>query len=175
MPNTATHGTNTELDRCIDDCYSCANSCNTTVAYCLEKGGRHADAHIALMLDCAAICETAATSMSRNSTVHTLICRACAEICRKCEDSAAALARIRRCRSARTFAGNAPRVASEWLPDQRMLAHRLVHPRRQVGADNGCATDDWIFHHRVSPAACTVASTARYVLRWKRAPMLRMA
>ena len=87
MPNTATHGTNTELDRCIDDCYSCATSCNTTVAYCLEKSASHADAvHLALMLDCAAICETAASSVSRNSTVHTLICRACADICRKCED-----------------------------------------------------------------------------------------
>ena len=87
MPNTATHGSNTELDRCIDDCYNCANSCNTTVAYCLEKGGRHANAaHIALMLDCAAICETAASSMGRNSNAHPLICRACADICRKCED-----------------------------------------------------------------------------------------
>lgn len=87
MPNTATHGSNTELDRCIDDCYNCANSCNTTVAYCLEKGGRHANAaQIALMLDCAAICETAASSMGRNSNAHPLICRACADICRKCED-----------------------------------------------------------------------------------------
>ena len=86
MPHIASHSTNPEVDRCIDDCYNCATSCNTTVAYCLEKGGRHAEAaHIALMLDCASICETAASSMSRNSNVHNLICRACADICRKCE------------------------------------------------------------------------------------------
>lgn len=74
-----------ELDRCIDECYDCAKSCNATVPYCLEKGGRHADAHhIALMLDCAATCETAAQSMSRNSSVHR---QECADACRKCAES----------------------------------------------------------------------------------------
>lgn len=86
MPHTAGHTANPEVDRCIDDCYNCARSCNATVAHCLEKGGKHAEAqHIALMIDCAAICETAAGSMGRNSNVHGTICRACAEVCRQCE------------------------------------------------------------------------------------------
>ena len=86
MPHTTGHTSSAELDRCIDECYDCARSCNSTLPYCLEKGGRHADAqHIALMLDCAAICETAASSMARNSSVHRQVCRTCAEVCRQCE------------------------------------------------------------------------------------------
>lgn len=84
MPHT--QALNPDVVQCIDDCYHCATTCNATVAHCLEKGGKHADPqHIALVLDCAAICETAAQSMSRNSTVHGQICRVCAEICRQCE------------------------------------------------------------------------------------------
>lgn len=75
-----------EVARCIDDCHHCATTCQATVTHCLEKGGKHAEAqHIALMLDCAAICETAAGSMSRNSNAHGTICAACAEVCRQCE------------------------------------------------------------------------------------------
>ena len=59
---------------------------HAAIPYCLDKGGRRADAqHIALMLDCAGICETAAVSMSRNSSVHGQICGVCAEVCRQCE------------------------------------------------------------------------------------------
>ena len=84
MPHT--QAASPEVAQCIDDCHQCATTCNATVAHCLEKGGKHADAqHIALMLDCAAICETAAQSIARNSSVHGHICRACAEICRQCE------------------------------------------------------------------------------------------
>ena len=86
MPHVAGHTANPKLDRCIDDCYNCATSCHATVTHCLGKGGNHAEArHIVLLTDCAAICETAAGSMSRNSDLHSVICRACAEICRACE------------------------------------------------------------------------------------------
>jgi len=86
MPHTAGHTANPELDRCIDDCYSCATSCGTTLSYCLEQGGKHAEAkHIALMFDCSAICETAAGSMARNSDAYGQICRVCAQVCRACE------------------------------------------------------------------------------------------
>jgi hypothetical protein len=75
-----------EMVQCIDECLHCATTCNATVAHCLEKGGKHADPqHIALMLDCATICEAAAASMSRSSAVHGTFCRACADICRQCE------------------------------------------------------------------------------------------
>lgn len=86
MPHTAKQAVNPEVAQCIDDCHDCATTCSATVAYCLEKGGKHADAqHIGLMLDCSAICETAAHSMARNSSVHGNFCRACAEVCRQCE------------------------------------------------------------------------------------------
>jgi hypothetical protein len=86
MPHAVGHTANSELDRCIDECHDCATSCNATVSHCLERGGKHAETqHIALMLDCAAICETAAASMARESRVHGKICRACAEVCRQCE------------------------------------------------------------------------------------------
>lgn len=88
MPHVAGHTGNAAMDQCIDECNHCANICNATVAHCLEKGGKHADAkHIALLLDCAAICETSAASMSRQSNVHGHLCGACAEICRLCEES----------------------------------------------------------------------------------------
>ena len=84
MPHT--QALNPEVAQCIDDCYHCATTCNATVVHCLEKGGKHAEPqHIALMLDCAAICEAAADSMARNSSVHGQICSVCAEICRQCE------------------------------------------------------------------------------------------
>lgn len=84
MPHT--HAVTPEVAQCINECYHCATICNATVAHCLEKGGNHTDAqHVALMLDCATICEAAAQSMSRNSAVHGQICGVCAEICRQCE------------------------------------------------------------------------------------------
>jgi hypothetical protein len=84
MPHTQT--LSPEVAQCIDDCNHCASMCNTTIGHCLEKGGSHAEAHhIALMLDCAAICQTAAQSMSRSSAVHEQISRVCAEVCRQCE------------------------------------------------------------------------------------------
>lgn len=85
MPH-ATVTTTPEVDRCVDDCLTCASTCNATLAHCLAKGGKHVDAqHIALMLDCAAICEMAAASMSRHSPVHAQLCGACAEVCQACE------------------------------------------------------------------------------------------
>jgi hypothetical protein len=84
MPH-ATVTTNPRFDQCIDDCLTCASTRNTTLAHCLVMGGRHADAlHIALMVDCAAICETAAASMARNSPVHVQMSGACAEVCQAC-------------------------------------------------------------------------------------------
>ena len=92
MPHTANHTGNAALDQCIDDCQHCATSCHATVAHCLEKGGKHADPrHIALLLDCAAICETAAASMAHQSSVHSTICAACADVCRACEQSCRAM------------------------------------------------------------------------------------
>lgn len=92
MPHTASHTGKTAMDHCIDDCQHCATACHACLAHCLEKGGKHADpAHIALLLDCARMCETAAASMAHHSSVHGTICGACVEVCRICEQSCRAL------------------------------------------------------------------------------------
>lgn len=92
MPHVAGHTGNAAMDKCIDDCQHCAALCHACVAHCLKLGGEHADPqHIALLLDCAAICEASAASMSRQSSVHGQLCAACAEICRLCEESCRAL------------------------------------------------------------------------------------
>jgi hypothetical protein len=60
------------------------------VAYCLQKGGTHAEAaHIGLLLDCAEICQTSANFMLRGSEQHTQTCAACAAICEVCAEECA--------------------------------------------------------------------------------------
>lgn len=86
MTHSEDHTSSPAMSQCIDDCHACANSCNATMIHCLNLGSGHsAPRHIALLLDCAALCEVAATSMSRSSVVHADICRACAAVCRACE------------------------------------------------------------------------------------------
>ncbi|HEX2973768.1 MAG TPA: four-helix bundle copper-binding protein [Tepidisphaeraceae bacterium] len=74
-----------QMQRCIDECSHCHAHCLSTVQYCLEQGGRHAEAnHIRLMLDCAEICQTSANFMIRGSNLHTRTCAVCAEVCEQC-------------------------------------------------------------------------------------------
>jgi len=85
MAHTADQHVSAEMKQCLDDCSSCHDICLTTVAHCLQMGGKHADAaHITLLLDCAQICETSADAMLRHSTQSATICRACADIGRAC-------------------------------------------------------------------------------------------
>jgi hypothetical protein len=73
--------------RCIDDCVRCHEVCLSTIPYCLEMGGRHAEeAHITLLLDCANIAQTSADFMLRGSDEHARVCDACSVICRRCAD-----------------------------------------------------------------------------------------
>ena len=84
----ATHTMSREMQQCIDECHACHSVCLQTARHCLEKSGRHADAHhVTLLLDCAEICETSAGFLSRMSDHHSSVCRTCAEICRACEES----------------------------------------------------------------------------------------
>jgi hypothetical protein len=53
-----------------------------TIAYCLQMGGKHAEAsHIRLLMDCAEICATSANYMLRGSDLHTRTCAVCAKAC----------------------------------------------------------------------------------------------
>ena len=88
MTTTARHHLGAEMQQCIKDCEDCHHICIETVAYCLQTGGRHAEAsHIGLLLDCAAICHTSADFMLRGSALHGRICAVCAEVCDRCAQS----------------------------------------------------------------------------------------
>ena len=81
-----------EMEVCIENCTECHRICLETMEYCLGMGGKHADAeHIALLADCAQICQTSADFMIRDSRLHQQICAACAAVCRRCADDCAAL------------------------------------------------------------------------------------
>jgi hypothetical protein len=93
-----------DMDTCIAECTACHRICVETLAYCLGKGGRHAEArHARILLDCAEICQTSADVMIRGSDLHKSTCRACAEICAPCAESCAAIAdnaQMKRCADA---------------------------------------------------------------------------
>lgn len=84
----ATAPLSAEMLSCLEECKKCEEICRETLSYCLEKGGDHAEpSHIALLRDCAKICETSASFLARGSAQHAIVCRACADICKACEES----------------------------------------------------------------------------------------
>ena len=77
-----------EMHACIRACLACAQLCTETVTHCLLRGGAHAEAnHIATLLSCAEICQVSANAMLRGSHTHLSTCRACSEICKACAAS----------------------------------------------------------------------------------------
>lgn len=71
--------------RCVKECQDCHSICQETATYCLQQGGRHADAeHITLLLDCAASCQNSADFMLRGSQLDARACAFCAEVCNRC-------------------------------------------------------------------------------------------
>jgi hypothetical protein len=95
---------NERMQDCVDRCNECREACLTTMAHCLEKGGRHASVqHITLLVDCAEICQTSANFMSRGSKLHAGVCGQCAEVCEACARSCEEMgddAEMRRCAEA---------------------------------------------------------------------------
>ena len=76
---------NENMQQCIQNCTECHNTCVTTAAYCLEKGGGHIEAsHMRLLQDCAQSCATSADFMLRGSELHPQVCGVCAEACERC-------------------------------------------------------------------------------------------
>jgi hypothetical protein len=87
MPRTALNLIAPAVRRCIDECIRCHEVCLSTIPYCLEQGGRHAEeAHVTRLLDCADICRTAADFMLRGSDEQSRLCAACAVLCLRCAD-----------------------------------------------------------------------------------------
>ena len=93
-----------KMKACIDSCRSCEQACASSVAHCLELGGKHAaPEHITLLLDCAGICATAGNFMVRGSHHSAHLCGECAEICDACGKSCEQFsddAMMRRCADA---------------------------------------------------------------------------
>jgi hypothetical protein len=89
------------MTRAINDALDCYRVCEETLTYCLQQGGRHAEAtHIELLEDCAEICRTAAGFMARGSTHHAEVCAVCAKVCQHCAEDCARFGddeQMRRC------------------------------------------------------------------------------
>jgi hypothetical protein len=76
---------NDEMEVCLQNCRECQRICLETASFCLQLGSEIASGPvIRLLLDCAEICQTSANFMLRNSDLHGLTCRACAEVCARC-------------------------------------------------------------------------------------------
>ena len=77
-----------QMQGCINACQACHNVClETAIGYCLDQGWPHAERrHVALMLDCAAICQSSANFLLRGSPFIDHTCSLCADICRHCAD-----------------------------------------------------------------------------------------
>jgi hypothetical protein len=83
------HEPDDKFKECIRECWECRTECQTTLFnHCLQEGGEHLEeSHVKLMMDCIQICQTAADFMTRNSSLHAEICKACASVCEVCADS----------------------------------------------------------------------------------------
>lgn len=85
MTQTSGHKMSDAMQKCIDACTECEQSCLAAVAHCLELGGKHAEnSHIQLLLDCAEMCRTSISSMLRGSQHQPHVCGLCATICTSC-------------------------------------------------------------------------------------------
>ena len=80
------HKMNVEMQRCVDACLKCYQTClGMAMGHCLETGGEHvAPAHLRLMMACAEICRTSAHFMLIQSAHSKHVCAECTEICRSC-------------------------------------------------------------------------------------------
>jgi len=77
-----------QMQKCIDDCSKCYQTCTMTLRHCIEMDGSHAEAkHLTLLMDCAKICKMAEDFMLRGSEHHACICTECVHICEQCADS----------------------------------------------------------------------------------------
>lgn len=81
---------------CLDTHRKCLEAARLVAAY-LDRP--IATTLIATLTDCAEICQTTANSMIRGSSLHTIMCDACARACRHCAEECGRLsdARFARC------------------------------------------------------------------------------
>ena len=96
------HAFSQEVTTCIEKARACALTCRAmAMTHCLESGGDHTEPqHFRLMMDCAAICDTAAAFMAHKSQFHYELCRLCADVCKACAASCEKLDGMEDCVSA---------------------------------------------------------------------------
>lgn len=74
-----------KFSSCIQACYACAEACNHCAVECLQEQDVKMMARcIALDIDCAQICEAAASAMARASESAKSYCELCAKACDQC-------------------------------------------------------------------------------------------
>jgi hypothetical protein len=79
--------TKDEFQACITACYACAAACDNCASACLREDEVKMMARcIALDMDCAQICRTAAGFMARGSDFAVELCRQCAAVCSACAE-----------------------------------------------------------------------------------------
>jgi len=71
---------------CIGLCLNSHRTCIETASYAIKSEAMRADLFV-MLTDCAEMCQTTANSMIRNSLLHGILCRACAEACERCADA----------------------------------------------------------------------------------------
>jgi hypothetical protein len=74
---------------CAKACVDCARICDECTAHCgrmLAEGKKEHHNSLRHLQDCAVICSTASSIMSRSGPDSDLICIACAEVCKRCGD-----------------------------------------------------------------------------------------
>lgn len=76
-----------DIPAAIDQSLRCARECTEMLFEALRLGGPDAEPeHIAMLANCAKICETSAQFMLSGSPLHVLTCGVCATICEKCAE-----------------------------------------------------------------------------------------
>ncbi len=77
-----------EHQRAITDLMNCSSIIQETLMYCLQQGGRHADArHISLLMDTAEFCKTGTSVLFHSSPVSQRVVGVIAEVCQECATS----------------------------------------------------------------------------------------
>ena len=76
------------FDACIDKCIASHRQCLETATYAIGQD-RATDSvrRIAILLDCAELCQATANSMLRKSSQHALLCETCARLCENCAEA----------------------------------------------------------------------------------------
>ena len=75
------------LEQCVDNCQEVHRLCLSLVTSQIQNGSVNAEPDsLNRLIDCAEICQTTGSFVSRNSELHPTVRRACADICLRCAD-----------------------------------------------------------------------------------------